>query len=86
MARTGVLPGIEGATDADLSKFAEKYVEQRDERMAILKKEIELKEQVIAIMRKLRLKTYRDDEMNLTITMESKTTVKVKIGGDDDDE
>ena len=86
MARTGTLPGIEDATDKDLTKFAEKYVEQRDERMSILKKEIELKEQVIAIMRKLRLKTYRDDEMNLTITMESKTTVKVKIGGDDDDE
>ena len=86
MARTGMLPGIEDATDADLSKFAEKYVEQRDARMAILKKEIELKEQVIAIMRKLRLKTYCDHEMNLTITMDSKTTVKVKIGGDDDDE
>jgi len=86
MARTGTLPGIEDATDADLSKYAEKYVEQRDERMHILKKEIELKEQVIGIMRKLRLKTYRDDEINLTITMESKTTVKVKIGGDDDDE
>ena len=86
MARTGTLPGIEDATDADLSKYAEKYVEQRDERMHILKKEIELKEQVIGIMRKLRLKTYRDDEINLTITMESKTTVKVRIGGDDDDE
>jgi hypothetical protein len=86
MAKTGTLPGIQDATDEDLSKFAEKYVEKRDERMNLLRQEIELKEQVIAVMRRLRLKTYRDDEMDLTITLESKTTVKVKIGGSDDDE
>lgn len=86
MARTATLPGVEEASNEELTACAEAYVEQRDKRMALLKKEVELKESLIGLMRKLRIKSYHDDEVNLTITMESKTTVKVKIGGDDDDE
>lgn len=86
MARTGTLPGVEEATDAMLTKAAEKYVDARDERMALLKKEVELKETLIGMMRVRRIKTYHDDEANLSIVLESKTSIKVKIGGEDEDD
>jgi RNA-binding protein YhbY len=88
MAKTAILPGveIEGITDEILTKLAEAYAADRDVRMQYLKTEVESKKKVIDRMNEMKIKTYHDDEANLTITLESKTTVKVKIGGEDDDE
>jgi hypothetical protein len=86
MARTGTLPGVEEATDAMLTEAAEEYVSARDDRMALLKKEVDLKETLIGMMRARRIKTYHDDEANLSIVLESKTSLKVKIGSDDEGE
>lgn len=85
MARTATLPGVSEA-NPELTKLAEKYVEKRDDRMAVGKKESELKQQLIATMKVLKLRTYFDQEANLSIVLESKTSVKVKVGGDEDND
>lgn len=82
MARTTRLPGV-SVENPELTKLAEEYVDKRDERMAVGKQESALKQQLIAMMRVLKLRTYFDQEANLSIVLESKTSVKVKVGGDE---
>ena len=64
MAKTANLPGV-GEEIPELTKLAEKYVERRDERMALLKKETELKQQLIDLMKTLKRRSYYDEEANL---------------------
>ena len=87
MARTENLPGVEERmADKELNRLAESYVEARDDRMKKLKSEVELKTLLIQKMKSLKLHNYYDDESGLTITLESKNTLKVKIASDDDDD
>lgn len=83
MARTATLPGVNPATDPELTVLAQNYAVARDERMEKAQVELDLKNDVIAKMQALKIATYHDDEANLTITLETKTKVKVKIGSDD---
>lgn len=86
MARTATLPGVGEERDAELTKLAEKYVEKRDERMALGKKESELKQQLIGAMKAAHRRSYYDEEANLSITLENQTKIKVKIGGEEQDD
>lgn len=72
--------------DSELTKLAERHIEKRDERMAIGKKEVELKQQLITMMKNLKRRAYFDEEANLSITLESKASIKVKVGSDEDDD
>ena len=85
MAKTASLPGVSEEIP-ELTKLAERYIEKRDERQGILKKEVELKQQLIAMMKNLKRRTYFDEEANLSITLESKSSIKVKIGSDEDED
>jgi len=85
MGKTASLPGVSEEIPA-LTKLAEKYVEKRDERMAVGKKEVELKQQLIALMKTLKRRSYYDQEANLSITLESQTTIKVKVGSDEEED
>jgi hypothetical protein len=86
MARTATLPGIASETNSELTELAQKYIVQRNARMVTLKAEVELKEQLIAMMESLKLKTYYDEEENLSIALETKTKVKVKIGAEEEED
>ena len=81
MAKTASLPGV-GEEIPELTKLAEKYVDARDTRLAALKNETDLKQQLIAMMKNLKRRTYFDEEANLSITLESVTSIKVKVGSD----
>lgn len=85
MARTATLPGVPAKHHPELVELADLYVEKRDERMGVLKKEVELKNQLIALMNTLNLTSYIDEETNMAITLETKTKVKVKKATDDDE-
>lgn len=89
MARTATLPGVKDERNPELIELALEYVEHRDARMAMLKNEVSVKEQLIEKMRELKLTSYHDDERDLTITLETQTKVKVKVklaSEEDDDE
>lgn len=86
MARTATLPGVADERNVELNSLANQYCEWRDERMARLKKEVEVKHELIAAMQALGLTSYHDDEADLTITLETKTKVKVKIGSEEEDD
>jgi hypothetical protein len=85
MGKTASLPGVSEEIP-ELTKLAEKYVEKRDERMALGKKEVELKQQLIALMKTLNRRGYYDQEANIWITLESQTTIKVKVGSDEEED
>ena len=82
MARTAVLPGVD-QVNSELTKLAEQYVEKRDQRMDLLKKEVEKKNDLITMMQALKLTEYHDEEANLTISLKNEVKIKVKIGSDD---
>jgi len=83
MARTAVLPGVD-QVNSELTKLAEQYVEKRDQRLDVLKKEVEKKNDLITMMQALKLTEYHDEEANLTISLKNEVKIKVKIGSEDD--
>ncbi len=61
--KNGRLPGIEnGKIIKEVSNAAEAYEEARDERMKMLEKEIEAKDHLAEVMKKHKLKVYKDDD------------------------
>jgi hypothetical protein len=84
MARTATLPGVDHK-NPELTELAEKYVGLRDQRMAVLKKEVEKKNDLITMMQALKLDEYHDEEANLTITLKNEVKIKVKIGSEEGD-
>lgn len=85
MARTASLPGV-GEEIPELTVMAQKYIERRDERQAALKREVDLKNQLIATMKYFKRRSYFDEEANISITLDSKTSIKVKVGDSDEEE
>jgi hypothetical protein len=70
----------------ELTELAKQYADVRDDRMEHTKKEVELKNKVLDMMREHEITSYSDPDSNLTITLETKTKVRVKIGGDEEEE
>ncbi len=72
----------------EIEQAADEYAELRDERMAILKKEVEAKTQLINLMKKNNQAVYEFEEDGelVTVTLKSEEKVKVKRGSADDEE
>lgn len=87
-AKQARLDGMPGGTNLpDVSKAAELYVEVRDERMALTKREVETRTLLIGKMRGHSIIEYKDPDSDLVVTLvEGKTKVKVKRAGEDDEE
>jgi hypothetical protein len=88
MAKTTTLPGLEPAIIPAITEAAEQYAEKRDARMALLKEEVELKNSLITLMHANKLESYRDTDRDPPISVELKTTdkVKVKVGDQQSEE
>ena len=81
MGRQKELSGVERETIKEIDDAAEAYVEARDKRMALTKKEVDAKDALIAVMRTHRRKVYKDENASppLVVTLkDGKATVKVQ--------
>jgi len=80
MARAKQIPikGMEPVVNKEVEKLADEYVEIRDERMGLTKQEVDLKAQLVGMLKGLKMAAYEHGEYH--ITLESLDKVKVKIG------
>lgn len=85
MAKTGTFPAMEDEYDSKLTELALDYVDKLGKRMAATKNAKAAKDMLIGAMAARKLSRYHDDEANLTVTMETDMDVKVRIGGDGDE-
>jgi hypothetical protein len=72
------LPGQEDAAIAELETAAEEYVSARDERQAMLANEVELKNNLLALMTKHKKEHYEHDGIVVDVVPEG-VKLKVKI-------
>ncbi len=82
------IPGTEPKSIKEIDTAAEAYVEARDERMKLTEREVEAKQNLIRVMEKHDLSTYRDESADpplLVIVEESVAKVKVRRESEDDD-
>lgn len=88
MAKQTLIPGTEQKSIKEIDDAAEAYVEIRDKRMALTKKEVEAQATLVAAMAKHNLTAYRctstDDPLDVTLV--SKTRAKVRGPKDEDEE
>lgn len=82
--KQGRLPSMEDTKIAMLEDKAEEYAGVRDRRMGLSKKEGELKDQILQLMKANDKKHYHRDGIDITIVHENEK-VKVRIGKDDDE-
>ena len=66
-----------------LHGLAEKYVDVRDERMGLTEKEVELKEGLLALMKKNKKQVYKYDGLEIRV-VHSDESVKVRISKKDE--
>ncbi len=76
--RQARLPEMEDPAIEAIERAADKYVEFRDERMAAMREEVDLKTKLIAVMKKNRKTTYDRGGYHIEIVVEHEK-VKVKI-------
>ena len=85
--KNGSLPGIEnGKIIKEVSEAAEAYENARDKRMKLTEKEVEAQDYLAEVMKKHKLKAYRDDDYEpplICFIQESKDKVKVRRGKTD---
>lgn len=79
------LPGTEDSKIQELQDAALEYAEIRDQRMELSKQEAPLKEKLLSLMKKNKLKHYHFANVEITVVVEEET-VKVKVTGDEDGE
>ncbi len=82
------IAGTERKTVKEIDAAAEHYVEQRDKRMALSRKEKEAKDLLIGAMKKHNLTVYRDDNTAPPMTVlltEGKDQVKVSESDADEE-
>jgi hypothetical protein len=89
-AKTGALPGMERKVNKDIEKLADQYVDARDERMAMLEKEVAAKVKLMSAMKSAGMTSYEfeeDGELIIVDLVMAEETVKVKKRalGDDGD-
>ena len=78
-ARTGFLPGMEPKEHKAVHVAAVAYADLRDDRMAMLRQEVEAQAKLVEEMGKAGITSYRYADVSAEIV--SKRKVKVKIGG-----
>jgi CRISPR/Cas system CSM-associated protein Csm5 (group 7 of RAMP superfamily) len=69
----------------DLQDLAQQYAEVRDERQAQTNEEVRLKQELLAAMKKHKLKDYVYEDVEIHVVSESET-IKVKIHKAKDEE
>lgn len=85
--KTDSLPGLEVPVIPAITEAAEAYAEKRDARMALLKEEVEKKNALMTLMHTHELTTYRDSDRDPPVTVELKTSEKIKVKiGDGEEE
>lgn len=84
-ARQAQLPALADKVDRELSDLAEHYVEVRDERMVLTKKEIERRDLLGLKLKERGLTSYTDPETGMVVTLDVTEKVKVKRPRDDED-
>src|SRR5262245_14980556 len=70
-------PGVGQVNVPEIDRAAERYVEARDERMAMTPKEVEAKKKLLELMKKHQLRVYRFDDRIVEIVHKDEA-VKVK--------
>ena len=78
-ARTGFLPGMEPKEHKAVHVAAVAYADLRDDRMAMLRQEVEAQAKLVEEMGKAGITAYHYADVSAEIV--SKSKVKVKIGG-----
>lgn len=76
--KTERLPGMQDAAIEDLEDAAREYANTRDDRMALLEAEVQLKEQLLDLMKKNKKEFYKRDGVEVRLVHE-KESVKVKV-------
>jgi hypothetical protein len=80
------LPEMEDRAIEALEEKAQEYVEARDERMGLSKKEVEVKGQLLQLMKAHKREHYKRGPIEINIVHEKENIkVKVKAAGDDED-
>jgi hypothetical protein len=77
--RQASLPGMEDRAIAELEKLAEHYANIRDKRMVLTKQEVELNDDLLALMKKHDKTEYHHQDVHCWIKAKDER-VKVKIG------
>jgi hypothetical protein len=72
------LPGMENRKIEELDTAAREYVEHRDERMAAMKEEVQLKTTLLSMMHKHRKTVYMCEDVTIQVVAESEK-VKVRV-------
>ncbi len=86
-AKQGHFEGMEPPVILEIDQQAEEYVTFRDERMRLLKLEIEAQDKLLDLMKKNKLKTYQFDGADVIIVPgQEKVKVKRKKEASDEDE
>ena len=77
--KQGSLPGLEDRALAELEALAEQYAEIRDDRMALNEKEVELNDELLALMKKHKKTEYHHGDVHCWIKSAGEK-VRVKLG------
>ena len=78
-AGTAPLPGLEDQRIEDIRDAALKYVDVRDQRMALTKREVESKTELLDVMHEHRLKRYHDSEAEILVEIEKVADEKLTV-------
>lgn len=78
------LPGMSDRKMSDLSDAAYDYAKIRDKRMALSQEEHGLKERLLGLMKKHRMKEYRYEDVEITVVAENEK-VRVRIRQEKDE-
>jgi hypothetical protein len=79
------LPGMEGRGIAELDDLCRSYAKIRDKRQDLTKREVELKADLLAAMRKHKKREYVSDGIEARIVTEEES-VKVKVAKAEEEE
>jgi len=77
-AKQEELPGMEDREIIDLVTAARKYVDVRDDRQQLTLKEVELKSELLTLMKRHKKKEYIHDGIEIRVVAEEET-IKVRI-------
>lgn len=76
------LPGVDDPEIEEIEEAAENYADTRDKRIAMLKKELDLKDVVLQVMKRHKKTSYRHGNLEIEIVPEGEK-LKVKINEED---
>lgn len=80
------IPGTEPEHFPELDEAAEEYVERRDARMAMGKRETEAQDELVKLMHDHGLKNYEYDGLTVILVNKEKAKVRRKDAEEDDDD